>query len=66
MEVKAYKYKDAREDCVAEWYGRRYLGREGLAMEETLTYQSISDFADARKRRVSEDGGKTWSDWEIA
>ena len=66
MEVKAYKYKDAREDCVSEWYGRRYLGREGLAMEETLTYQSISDFADARKRRVSEDGGKTWSDWEIA
>lgn len=64
MEVKAYKYADAREDCVAEWYDRRYRDREGTVLIETKTTQSKSDYQDVKKERVSLDNGATWGEWE--
>ena len=64
MKVKAYKQSEARDDQVTEWYSREYLHHDDLVLKETLTYQSMSDFADARRQRISQDNGKTWSEWE--
>ncbi|MBQ9543726.1 MAG: hypothetical protein IJV00_01210 [Clostridia bacterium] len=64
MEVKAYKYADAREDCVSEWYSKRYRDREVLVLIETKTTQSKSDYQDGKTERISFDNGRTWSAWE--
>jgi len=62
--VNAIKYREAREDAVAENYGQSYRDREGLVRIETCSFQSTSDFSDGKKQRISEDNGKTWGEWE--
>lgn len=65
MEVNAYVYKEARKDNIAENYSRRYRDRTGAVIVERLFVQSKSDFSDMTKERISEDHGKTWSDWKV-
>ena len=63
MKVTAIKYKDAREDGVVENYYRRYLDHEGLAMAETLAYETRSDITEKHMERISCDNGRTWGEW---
>ena len=51
MKVNTYKYKDVREDWESEWLGRENLNHAGLAMAETLSYMTTSDFHDAKKKK---------------
>ena len=60
MDVKAYRYKEARADATTETYTRYYRDRQGLVLIEKVSYESKSDFMDETKQRVSEDDGKTW------
>lgn len=39
-----------------------YIGR-GLKREETRSYMQSSDWSESIQRRISEDNGRTWSDW---
>ena len=41
----------------------RYLGK-GLRREEYLCFEGVSDWTTHRSRRVSQDNGRTWSDWQ--
>lgn len=65
MNVTATKYKDAREDNVAEHYTRQYTEHDGLTLLETMFTQSRSDFKDEIRKRISYDNGRTWSEWEV-
>ena len=49
---------------VAAHAHRRYLGA-GLQMEEVQSQQSTSDWGHHVRRRVSQDNGRTWGDWEV-
>ncbi len=42
----------------------RYIGK-GLAREETLSYETASDWSEGHRVRTSEDNGRSWSDWEL-
>ncbi len=64
MIIKATKYSEAREDGVCEKYTHQYANREGLVRIESCAFQSTSDFSDGKKQRISEDNGRTWSDWK--
>jgi len=37
----------------------------GLRREETLSYESSSDWCEGHHLRTSQDNGRTWSDWEL-
>ena len=63
MKVTAIKYKNAREDGVVENYYRRYLDHEGLAMAETLAYETRSDITEKHMERIGCDNGRTWGEW---
>jgi len=39
-----------------------YIG-EGMTREETRSVMQSSDWSESARRRVSEDNGKTWSEW---
>jgi len=64
MKITKTIYSPARDDCVTEFYSRRYTDREGLRMVETMAAMSKSDFIDTVVKRFSEDNGRTWSEWE--
>ena len=53
---------------VVPYLGTSYIGRGPLRREETLSYESSSDWSDTHQRRTSEDGGRTWSNelWTTA
>jgi hypothetical protein len=42
----------------------RYVG-EGLRREEYLCFEGFSDWTTHRSRRVSDDNGRTWSEWQL-
>lgn len=48
----------------APFLNTNYLGT-GLRREETKAYLRNTDWADEKFRRVSEDNGRTWSDWQL-
>ncbi len=64
LTVKATKYKDAREDAVAELYFRRYVGKDGVTLVENRALEATSDFAHAEHQRISPDNGRTWGEWK--
>lgn len=65
MKINAYRYKEAREDYVTEIYSRHYRDHDGMILVEQLMMESQSDFWDSTQERISEDNGKTWSDWTV-
>ena len=42
----------------------RYVGN-GLRREEYLCFEGVSDWTTHEGRRISEDNGRTWSDWAL-
>ena len=41
-----------------------YVGK-GLRREESLSFETQSDWSEGHRIRTSEDNGRTWSDWEL-
>jgi len=64
ISVEAIRYREAREDAVTENYRQVYRDKEGLVRVETCSYQASSDFSSGTRQRISQDNGKTWSEWE--
>jgi hypothetical protein len=44
--------------------GVRYVG-QGLWREERLSHETASDWCERHLVRISEDNGRTWSDWQL-
>jgi len=57
-------YVPSPEPHVAASVSMSYVGR-GLRREETRSLVRSSDWRDTVRRRVSEDNGRSWSDWEL-
>ena len=57
-------YVPSPKEGVSAVVSTKYTGR-GFWREETLSYQSSSDWSDTHQMRTSEDGGQTWSAWRM-
>jgi hypothetical protein len=62
--IKRELYMKGSEERGAAWIGARYVG-QGLRREETLFYERYSDWPEGHRIRLSEDNGRTWSDWKL-
>jgi hypothetical protein len=63
-QVKKEIYVPSPEPMVGTSVGMNYIGK-GLRREETRSLIRSSDWSDTIKRRISEDNGRNWSDWEL-
>lgn len=63
--IKREVYFPFPEEGVAVVVGTGCYTGKGFYREETLSYQSSSDWAHNHQMRVSEDGGGTWSKWRL-
>jgi hypothetical protein len=62
--VKKEVYLPSPEPHVANGVSISYIGRN-LRREEVRSLVRSSDWSDTVRRRMSEDNGRTWSDWEL-
>ncbi len=62
--VKKEIIEKARTDATIEWRKQYYLEGEGLKRFESRAYEKLSDSIEYTEYRISEDNGKTWSEWE--
>jgi len=63
-EVKKEVYVPSTEPRVATSVSMTCIG-QGLRREEVRALVRSSDWHDTVRRRMSEDNGRTWSDWEL-
>ena len=63
-QVKKEVYVPSPEPRVGTSVSMTYIGR-GLRREEVRSLIRSSDWADTVRRRISEDNGKNWSEWEL-
>jgi hypothetical protein len=62
-DIKKEVYVPCPEPHVATTASVTYIG-EGLTREETRSNIRSSDWHDTRRRRLSHDNGRTWSEWK--
>jgi hypothetical protein len=62
--VKKEVYASSPEPRTGISLSMNYIGR-GLRREETRALIRSSDWTEKPRRRISEDNGRTWSEWEI-
>ncbi len=63
IQVTGRRYQESRTNAPSETYYHTYPEREGLKRIETCFFVATSDFSSGTIERVSEDNGKTWSEW---
>ena len=63
-EVRKEVYVRSTERRVATSVSMTYIG-QGLRREEVRALVRSSDWSDTVRRRISEDNGRTWHDWEV-
>jgi len=63
-EVEKELYVPSPQPRVAPGIGMTYIG-EGLRREEVRSLVRSSDWSDTVRRRISEDNGRAWFEWEL-
>ena len=63
-EIKKEVYVPSPQPRVAASVSMSYIG-QGLRREEVRALVRSSDWSDTVRRRISEDNGRTWSEWEL-